>query len=70
MNRIEVIKYKCCGKIFAACREPHCHTEKDWLLKKREYVLSGDTAEMVEGNVQFGNCECKQKQAPDLFSEL
>lgn len=70
--KTEVIKYKCCGKIFAACHEPHCHTEKDWLRNKREYVLRGDTVEMVEGGVKFDICECnlKPQTQTDLFSDL
>jgi len=58
---IQVIKYKCCGKIFAACTEPECYTEKDWLRDLRKYVLRGDTVEMIEaGTLKFEKCTCKE----------
>lgn len=69
---IQVIKYKCCGQVFAACCEPECYTEKDWLKDIRKYTLRGDKVEMREsGNVKFGKCECSKIKIPerlDLFS--
>ena len=71
---IQVIKYKCCGQIFAACWEPDCYTEKDWLKNMRKYVLRGDKVEMMEsGNVKFSKCVCAKVEttkSPDLFSTL
>ena len=71
---IQVIKYRCCGQIFAACCEPECYTEKDWLKDVRKYALRGDKVEMMEsGNVKFGKCECVKVEAPkspDLFSAV
>lgn len=71
---IQVIKYKCCGKIFAACCEPECYTEKDWLKNLRQYALRGDIVEMAEsGSVKFGKCECKylpKVEEPNLFSAV
>lgn len=70
----QIIKYKCCGKIFAACCEPECYTDKDWLKELRKYVLRGDVVETVEmGTFQFGKCECKEVkkvESPDLFSAV
>lgn len=43
---IQTIKYKCCGKIFAACREPECYTDADWLKNLKQYVQKGHTVEM------------------------
>lgn len=74
---VQVIKYKCCGKIFAACYEPHCYTDRSWLSKMSDYVKKGDVVEMREsGNVQFGDCECTKEnqvnlsEQPNLFSSL
>lgn len=56
---IQVIKYKCCGEVFAACIEPECYTDKDWLENLKVYVNRGDKVEMVEdANVKFGRCKC------------
>jgi hypothetical protein len=59
---IQVVKYKCCGKIFAACHEPYCYTDSDWLKNLKKYVERGDTVEMIEHGVkfEFGKCECSK----------
>ena len=71
---VQVIKYSCCEKIFAACREPECYSDPAWLKSIKRSALQGDTIELLEsGNVQFGLCECKKKNSitqPHLFSEL
>ncbi len=71
---IQVIKYKCCGKIFAACREPECYTDIDWQRNLRKDVRLGHTVEMIpNGTMQFGKCECKKvtsPQIPDLFTQI
>jgi hypothetical protein len=54
---MQVIKYKCCGKVFAACREPECYTDKDWHKTLRKYVPQGHKVEMME-KVVFGECTC------------
>jgi len=57
----QIIKYKCCGKVFAACCEPECYTDKDWVKELIKYVLRGDIVETVEmGTIKFGKCECKE----------
>lgn len=43
---IQVIKYKCCGNIFAAYCEPDCYTDKEWLKdleSDEKYVGITDT---------------------------
>lgn len=56
---IQVIKYKCCGNIFAACVEPQCYIDKVWLRDLRRYVQKGHKVEMREsGDVLFNKCEC------------
>lgn len=64
----QVIKYGCCGKVFAAASEPYCYTDKEWQKDLRKYVSNGCTVEMVE-SFEFGNCECKPKEQPDLFNQ-
>jgi hypothetical protein len=61
-NKIQVIKYSCCDSIFAACVEPDCYTDRDWLYNLRKYVLRGDIVEMIDsdkGNLIFSKCKCK-----------
>ncbi len=60
MAKIQIIRCKC-GKSFAACREPECYTEKEWMKDLRKYVQEGCTVEMIdsgEGNLQLERCEC------------
>jgi len=73
---IQVIKYRCCGKVFAACCEPDCYTDKDWLKSLKKYADRGDKIETVEnGTWKFEKCECKNEpeaekiilQQPNLF---
>jgi hypothetical protein len=69
----QIIKYKCCGKVFAVCMVPECYTEKDWLKNLRKYALRGDTIEVVEaGDFSFGKCECVEpkEETPDLFNSI
>ena len=39
MKKVQIVKYKCCGKVFAACCEPECYIERDWLKIKAENKL-------------------------------
>lgn len=59
---IQIIKYKCCGKIFAASREPECYTEKEWLKDLKKYVERGDKVEMIHSGqgLQFNRCQCQK----------
>lgn len=72
MGKVQIIKYKCCNKIFAACRLPECYEDKDWLRNLRKYALRGDIIEIVESkDMHFGKCECvknkSQTNQPELF---
>ena len=63
---IQIIKYKCCGKIFAACCEPECYIDKDWLSNLKKYVLRGDKVELVEsGSWKFEKCDCQNIEIKD-----
>ena len=67
---IQVVKYKCCDAIFAACNEPNCYTEKDWTKNLKQYAKEGCKIEMVE-SFKFEKCECNTKEVkielPSLF---
>lgn len=69
---IQVIKRQCCGSVFAACHEPYCYTDKDWLRNLKQYVNRGDKVEMVESaDLHFGGkCQCNEVakiDQPTLF---
>lgn len=74
---VQIIKYKCCGKVFAACSAPECYTDKQWLKDLKKYVSRGEIVEMQEdNNIRFGKCSCIDKDISnqpkikqlDLFS--
>lgn len=69
---IQVVKKKCCGAIFAACLEPHCYTDKEWLKELKKYVNRGDKVEVIKKeDFKFGGCECdKIKKQEDLFGNV
>lgn len=71
MGKVQIIKYKCCGKIFAACHVPECYEDKDWLKNLRKYALRGDAIEIIESkDMQFGKCECVKTQSKTKQLEL
>lgn len=61
---IQIIRHKCCNKIYAAAVEPHCYTDKDWIKDVRKYALQGDKIEMIENGTEwkFEKCTCEQEQ--------
>jgi hypothetical protein len=64
MGKIQIIKCRC-GKIFAACVESECYTDKDWTKELRKYVNGGCTVEMIDSKefIGFEKCDCnKQKK--------
>ena len=58
-----VLKYKCCDKVFAACTEPECYTDDDWLNNLKDYVKRGDKVQMVESGTsfKFEKCNCNEQ---------
>ena len=57
---LQVIKYKCCGAIYAACQEPDCYTEKEWIKHLKKSVKAGDIVQMIEPKtLEFGRCKCQ-----------
>lgn len=61
---VQIIKYKCCGKIFAACCEPECYTDKDWLKSMSKYVKDGHKVELIPSSqfVTVSKCQCNKVQ--------
>ena len=52
------------GHLFAACMEPLCYTDKEWLKDVREYYRRGCKIEMVDPQVvrvQIQHCDCDLK---------
>ena len=61
--KVQVLKWKCCGGIYAACVEPHCYTSKDWLKDVKLAVKDGDGIEMVDvSEAKLAGCKCKSKE--------
>jgi hypothetical protein len=70
MRRAQVI-YCTCGALFAACLEPECYTDKEWLKDLSKYVKKGCTVDMINTEnvgINWGECTCKEnKNEPELF---
>ena len=73
MEKVQVIKCKC-GAVFAACMEPHCYTETEWMRDLRKYVKQGCTVDVIYNDSTkslFGKCTCDKKKddknEPTLF---
>ena len=61
MKRIQVLICKC-GSKYAACLEPYCYTDKDWLKDLSKHVKDGGTVEMIDSQTfTFEKCKCQQK---------
>jgi len=60
MSKAQIIRYKCCKVVFAACIEPECFTDKDWQDQVRKYVKRGDIVESVDSleGITLSNCKC------------
>lgn len=68
---VQVIKCRH-GKIFAACWEPECYVDKDWLKELAKYIKGGCTVEMrnCEEWKFDEKCDCNKKVAPKKTSQL
>ena len=70
--KVQVRKTKCCGVIRAACLEPDCYTDSEWLKDTRKHVQGGGTVELLEcgSGWTFEKCACeKQKKAEKATTE-
>ena len=70
-RKIQVLKCKC-GAKYAACAEPHCYTDKEWLKDLKKHVKEGGTVEMCDSETfRFEQCKCNEQSVsdePNLFS--
>lgn len=65
MSKVQIIKYACCGKVFAGCVEPECYLDEEWQADLRKYVQRGDKVEMIDSqDFKFEKCECKTNRKP------
>lgn len=62
MGNAQTVKCKC-GTIVAACLEPYCYEDVEWMRKVRKYSKKGYSIEMANDvTARFGNCTCNEKQ--------
>lgn len=55
---IQVVKCKCCGIVFAACSEPYCYTDNDWLKRIKTYQKEGCEVELIKDTpIKFQKCK-------------
>lgn len=68
---IQIVKCKC-GSVFAACNEPECYQDMDWLKNLRKYSLDGNTVELIDSDtrLQFRKCTCGMKEKDSLPNQL
>lgn len=71
MSKIQVLKCKC-GTKYAACVEPDCYEDNDWLKDLGKCLKEGGTVEMSDSeSFRFEQCKCNDKNMsdePSLFS--
>jgi len=72
-RKIQVLVCKC-GSKYAACVEPDCYEDVDWLKDLGKCLQAGGTVEMADAeSFMFERCKCNEqptKEAPNLFSEV
>lgn len=62
----QLIKHRCCGRILAACREPHCYQNEDWLKIVEENMLKGNFFHVTQDDRELnalwyrGICTCNR----------
>lgn len=70
-NKTQVVMYKCCEVVFAACMEPYCYTEKTWTRDLAKYVKKGHKVEMIErGELEMGKCKCVKQDGVTAANQL
>jgi hypothetical protein len=64
--KTQIVKCRC-GSTIAACIEPDCYIDKDWLNDLKRYIKRGCAVEMV-GLKKFNleKCRCGEQQT-NLF---
>ncbi len=67
---VQIIRCKC-GSVFAACHEPECYTDDDWIADLKAYVLQGSTVGLVKGtDFKFENCICSKLEEQSEQSDI
>lgn len=62
---IQTISCRTCGKTFAACTEPECYTDDEWIADVKKYVKAGHVVKMVEpGTWSLEGCDCDKTHQP------
>lgn len=56
---IQIVKCNCCGYIVAACSEPYCYTDKEWLEKIKIYKQSYKVELIKNIPIKFNRCKNK-----------
>ncbi len=66
MPNVQIVRYRCCGVVFAACAEPFCYTDKKWKKDVRDYLKQGHKTEIVPSSnfITVNNCKCKSQPQP------
>ena len=71
-QKVQVLVCKC-GAKYAACREPECYVDNEWLKDLKQHIKDGGTVEMMDPEkFEFESCKCKNQnlpEEPNLFSE-
>ena len=65
-RKVQVLKCKC-GAKYAACVEPNCYEDIEWLKGLGECLKNGGTVEM-ESAEEFRFTSCTRECDPTLFS--
>lgn len=60
MQKIQVLKCKC-GAKYAACVEPYCYEDIDWLKEMGKCLKEGGIIEMSE-TFRFERCKCNEQK--------
>ena len=72
-RKIQVLLCKC-GAKYAACIEPDCYIDNDWLKDLKKHIKDGGTVEMSDSeSFRFEQCKCAEAEyeiskEPNLFS--
>lgn len=72
-RKIQVLVCKC-GAKYAACVEPNCYEDSEWLKDLGKCLKDGGTIEMSDSQFfRFEKCKCNEypiMQEPNLFSTV
>jgi hypothetical protein len=62
VKRAQVVKCRC-GNIIAACIEPECYQDAQWMRDVRNYAKKGYAIDVLDcKSFKFNKCTCKPNQ--------